>query len=99
MTYPLTEIEMPPHAAQEARRAAIAGTRALVHEETFTALVALLVGADVIPAERASGLMLGLATKLEGHAAGHPEWQVHPPELRMQADRLRRKAGEMRGGS
>lgn len=89
---------MPPHAASRARTAAIAGTRELVREETLSALLALLVSAEVIPAERASGLMSDLATKIEGHAGGHPTFQVHPAELRLQADRLRQKAGELRGG-
>lgn len=89
---------MPPHAARATRTAAIAGTREL-HAETFETLVALLVSAEVIPAERASDMISSLATKLEGHAAGHAEFQVHGPELRMQAERLRQQAVELRGAS
>lgn len=86
---------MPPRAAALARRAAISGTRELVHGETFHALVALLVSAEVIPAERARDMFIGLSDKLDGHAGGHPEFSVHPGELRAQTDRLRRQAEEM----
>lgn len=88
---------MPPHAAAQARTAAIAGTRELVREETLTALVALLIASGAVPAERASAMLMSLSDRLTGHACGHAEFQVHPAELRMQADRLRQKADELRG--
>lgn len=94
-----TEIEMPPHAAMQARTAAIAGTRQLVADETLTALLALLIANDVVPAERARDAMLRLSDRLDGHTAGHPEFVVHPLELRMQSERLRRQADELRGES
>lgn len=87
---------MPPHSSREARRAAIAGTRALIHEATFDALVSLLVRSGAVPAASARQMMMDLADRLTGYANGaETEWQVHQHELTHQAFRLVTKAAEI----
>ncbi len=86
---------LPPEAARVARTAAIAGTRELVHSETLTALVTLLIGAGAVPAADVHDTVKRLAGKLSGYAEGHPEWNVCPAELQMQARRLDAMADEI----
>lgn len=85
-----------PHSAIAARTAAIHGTRALVAETTFEALMALLVLCGAVPKEKARGFLVDVADQLAAHQeAGHSDWQVHPAELALHADRLRRQAEAM----
>lgn len=80
---------------REGRRAALAGTRMLVLEEMFDALVAALVASGAIPQNAASVLLESLAERFIAHSQGEldSEWMVDPAELRDQASRLRRRSG------
>lgn len=79
---------------REARRAFLAGTRMLIAEECFDAIVDLLVTSKAVSA-REAGVMLGsLASRLADHADGKTEtdWIVHSTEMREQAFRVRQRA-------
>lgn len=94
------ENEMPRQLAERARSAALIGTRTLIAEEQFDALVALLVAAEVIPADRMKGCLTALSSTLRGHARdGHPEYRVEPGELRIHAERLAVRAGKIGAAS
>lgn len=96
MPYP-TPTDLPPHAADKARQAVLMGTRALIAESRFDALVSLLVASGAVPAESANKMLSDLSATLKGHAAdGHSEWRTHPAELRMEAERLERRAVAIR---
>lgn len=75
-------------ASRAARGAAIAGTRALVADETFHALVALLIASGAVQADDVRATVKRLAEKLSRYADGHPEFVTHPGELALQARRL-----------
>lgn len=80
----------------EARRAALLGTRQLIADEQFGALVALLVASGAVPVERAQTMLTALSSTLKGHArAGHPDWAVSPAELRIHAERLAVRAAQI----
>ena len=75
---------------REGRRAQLAGTRMLILEECFDAIVDLLVASKAVSA-REAGVMLGsLALRLTEHAEGKTDtvWAVDPTELMEQAARL-----------
>lgn len=78
----------------EVRRAALVGTRALVAEERFDALLAMLVATNVLSEEQVRAMARRLSERLTAHANGEleSEWQVHPGELRIEAARLAARA-------
>jgi hypothetical protein len=71
----------------EARRAALAGTRAHIANEQFAALVTLLIDLEVCSVEQAGAMIQRLAERLS--ALAHEGWQRHDPEIRMHARWLR----------
>jgi hypothetical protein len=78
----------------DAKRASLAGTRMLIVEECFDAIIDLLVASKAVSA-REAGVMLGsLASRLIDHAEGKTEtdWIVHKSEMREQAFRVRQRA-------
>lgn len=78
----------------DARRASLAGTRMLIAEECFDAIIDLLVASKAVSA-REAGVMLGsLALRLADHAEGRTDtdWIVHKTEMRDQAYRVRQRA-------
>lgn len=78
----------------DARRASLAGTRMLIAEECFDAIVDLLVTSKAVSA-REAGVMLGsLASRLTDHAEGRTDtdWIVHRQEMLEQACRVRQRA-------
>lgn len=79
---------------REARQAATAGTRMLVLEEMFDALVSALVASGAIPQNAASVMLEHLAERFIAHSEGSLDscWQADAAELRDQASRLRRSS-------
>lgn len=79
-------------------RAALAGTRMLIAEESFDALVQMLVDAGLVPKAFAAVMLDRLSEKLLMHASGRTEthWAIREPELIDQAMRLSTKAAAMR---
>lgn len=80
---------------REARQAALAGTRMLILENMFDALIETLVASGAIPQNAASVLLESLAERFIAHSEGamESEWMIDPAELRDQASRLRRRSG------
>jgi hypothetical protein len=78
--------------SRKANRAALAGTRMLILEECFDALVDALIASGAIPVNAATVMLDHLADRFLDHAAGRLEsdWQIHAGELQDQASRLRR---------
>lgn len=78
----------------EARRASLAGTRMLIQEESFDALIGFLISKKVCSVSEASELLRSLARRLDDHADGKTdtEYAVHRLEMREQAARLRERA-------
>lgn len=78
--------------SREARQAALAGTRMMVLEECFDALIAALIASGAIPQNAASVMIEHLAERFIAHSEGNiqSDWQIDPMELRDQASRLRR---------
>lgn len=79
---------------REGRQAAISGTRMLVMEECFDALVGALIASGAMPENAAAVMLDHLAERFLDHASGRAEsvWQIDPIELRCQADRLKNRA-------
>lgn len=79
---------------REARGAALAGSRMLILEECFDALVDALIASGAIPQNAASVMLEHLAERFIAHSCGsiQCEWQVDPSELRDQAARLRTRS-------
>lgn len=77
-----------------ARQAALAGTRALIAEERFSALVALLLDCGVCSAGDVQNMLAGLAARLSAHAERETisAWQIEPGELRIEAAAIMRLA-------
>jgi hypothetical protein len=86
---------------REARTAAIAGSRMLVLEEMFDALVDALIASGAIPQNAASVMLEHLAERFIEHSAGRTkcEWQIDQSELRDQAARLRSLGANRRGAA
>lgn len=86
---------------REARAAAIAGSRMLVMEECFDALVDALVASGAIPQNAASVMLEHLAERFIEHSAGRTstDWLIDRNELRDQAGRLRIQAASRRGAA
>lgn len=85
----------------EARKAAIAGTRMLVLEETFDALVDALIWSGAIPQNAASVMLDHLAERFIAHSDGRlkSEWAIDRGELLDQASRLKSQAALRSGAS
>ncbi len=67
-----------------ARRAALAGTRAMIANEQFAALLGLMIEAGVCTEARASALLTGLAERLfeaGAHAQPSHGMATHRPEI------------------
>ncbi len=79
-------------------RAALAGTRMLIAEESFDALVQMLIDAGVMPKSCAAVMLDRLSEKLLMHASGRTSthWAIREPELLDQATRLSTKAAGLR---
>jgi hypothetical protein len=73
------------------RSAALAGTRMLILEETFDALVDALIASGAIPHNAAAVMLDHLAERFIAHSAGKTncEWEIDRNELLDQAARLR----------
>lgn len=80
---------------REARQAALAGTRMLILENIFDALIETLVASGAIPQNAASVLLESLAERFIAHSEKSlpTEWEIDPAELRDHASRLRRRSG------
>lgn len=81
-------------------RAELAGTRMLIFEECFDAIVQLLIDAGLVSKGCAAVMLDRLSGKLLLHASGKTEtqWAIREPELLDQATRLATKAAVMRCG-
>jgi hypothetical protein len=82
-------------------RAALAGTRMLIFEETTDAIVQMLIDAGLVPKGCAAVMLDRLSAKLMMHASGLTEthWAIREPELLDQARRVAAKAAVMRAGT
>lgn len=67
----------------EAKLAAIGGTRAMIREDEFALLTALLVDCGAVPANVMSAALRGLADQLIRKARGElqTDWAVYPAEV------------------
>jgi hypothetical protein len=88
-----------PIADSEWDRAALAGTRMLIAEECFDALLQMLIDAGAVSKGCAAVMLDRLSAKLMMHASGLTEthWAIRQPELLDQARRFASKAVVMRG--
>ncbi|WP_454629625.1 hypothetical protein [Bradyrhizobium cenepequi] len=79
-------------------RAALAGTRMLIAEESFDAMVQMLIDAGLVPKSCAAVMLDRLSARLLTHASGRTEthWAIRAPELIDQATRLSTKAATLR---
>lgn len=79
-------------------RAELAGTRMLIAEESFDALVQMLIDAGLVSKGCAAVMLDRLSGKLLLHASGRSEthWAIRAPELLDQATRLATRAVVMR---
>lgn len=78
----------------EARQAALAGTRMLIMEECWDALVNALIQSGAIPQNAAAVMLDHLAERFIAHSAGDTEtnWAIDREELFDQAVRLKVRA-------
>jgi hypothetical protein len=81
-------------------RAELAGTRMLIAEESFDAIVQLLIDASLVSKGCAAVMLDRLSGKLMMHASGltTTQWAIREPELIDQATRLAAKSMMLRGG-
>lgn len=79
-------------------RTELAGTRMLIAEESFDALLQMLIDAGLVPKSCAAVMLDRLSERLLMHASGRTEtsWPTRAPELIDQAARLATKAGMLR---
>ncbi|MEY9237707.1 hypothetical protein ABIF78_010088 [Bradyrhizobium japonicum] len=79
-------------------RAALAGTRMLIAEESFDAIVQMLIDSGLVPRGCAAVMLDRLSEKLLMHASGRTDthWAIRAPELLDQAGRLSAKASALR---
>jgi hypothetical protein len=79
-------------------RAALAGTRMLIAEESFDALLQMLIDAGLVPKGCAAVMLDRLSAKLMMHASGLTEthWAIREAELLDQAKRVAMKAATLR---
>lgn len=83
--------------AREARQAAIGGTRAMLREDEFALLTALLVDCGAVPRNVMTAAIRGLATGLVQKARGEleTEWSLYPAEAFDRARDLDRLAAQL----
>jgi len=76
---------------REARAAQLAGTRMLILENCFDALVDALIDSGAIPHNAAAAMLDHLAERFIAHSAGHIDstWAIDKDELFDQAVRLK----------
>lgn len=100
--YSLRNLEVtpvrPPQMDDDQARVALAGTRMLIAEESFDAMLQMLLDAGLVPKACAAVMLDRLSAKLLLHASGRTEthWAIRVPELIDQATRLATKAAAMR---
>jgi len=82
-------------------RAQLAGTRMLIAEECFDAILGMLIDSGAVPRACAAIMLERLSEKLLMHACGRTgtHWAIREPELLDQATRLAMKASAMRFGA
>jgi hypothetical protein len=87
-----------PMCDSERDRAELAGTRMLIAEECFDAIVQMLIDAGLVSKGCAAVMLDRLSGKLLMHATGRTEtqWSIRQPELLDQATRLSTKAAVLR---
>ncbi|MCK1577856.1 hypothetical protein [Bradyrhizobium sp. 174] len=102
-SYALKELECAPATPVAMKhddwaRAALAGTRMLIAEESFDAILQMLIDAGLVPRGCAAVMLDRLSEKLLMHASGRTDthWAIRAPELLDQAGRLAAKASAMR---
>lgn len=79
-------------------RADLAGTRMLIAEECFDAMLQMLIDVGAVPRSFAAVMLDRLAERLLLHASGRTDtqWAIRAPELLDQATRLSTIAAGMR---
>lgn len=79
-------------------RAALAGTRMLIAEESFDAMLQMLIDGGLVPKSCAAVMLDRLSARLLMHASGRTDthWAIRAPELIDQATRLATKAASLR---
>lgn len=79
-------------------RAALAGTRMLIAEESFDAMLQMLIDVGLVPKSCAAVMLDRLSERLLLLASGRLEthWAIRVPELVDQAARLATKAATMK---
>ncbi|WP_092114225.1 hypothetical protein [Bradyrhizobium erythrophlei] len=79
-------------------RAALAGTRMLIAEECFDAMLQMLIDAGLVHRSCAAVMLDRLSERLLLHASGRTEthWAIRTPELIDQATRLSRMAATLK---
>lgn len=79
-------------------RAALAGTRMLIAEESFDAILQMLIDSGLVPRGCAAVMLDRLSEKLLMHASGRTDthWAIRAPELLDQATRFASKAAALR---
>lgn len=87
-----------PMADGEREKVDLAGTRMLIAEECFDAIVQMLIDAGLVSKGCAAVMLDRLSTKLSLHANGGTEtqWAIRRPELLDQSTRLAKKAAMIR---
>lgn len=81
------------------QRAALSGTREMIREDEFGALVAALVDCNAIPKNVMAITLSRLADGMIAKARGEleTEWAIYPAELFDRAQKLDRLAARIRG--
>lgn len=84
-----------------ARAAALAGTRQLMLDDTFEALVAALVDCNAVPRAVMAATLERLASKLIAKARGEleTEWALYPSEIFERARKLDAMAARFRSAT
>jgi hypothetical protein len=89
------EAEIPaPMTDDDWKRAELAGTRMLIAEESFDAMVQMMIDAGLLSKGHAAVMYDRLSNKLLLHATGRTDtqWSIRAPELLDQATRLSTRA-------
>lgn len=83
----------------EARAASISGTRQMISEDSFAALVSALVECNAVPRDFMASALEKLAGDLVAKAKGETptDWQVFPSECFERARNLNAHAALLRG--
>lgn len=83
---------------RDARRAALAGTRQMMHEDEFSALTGALVDAGAVPKAIMTDALEALAQKLIARARGQlaSEYELYPSEIFDRVRELHRLAASLR---